>query len=571
MDRLTRREFLTKTGCGAAAIAAARHARAGETAHTRGNVLFIAIDDLNDWIGCLDSPIKAHTPNIDRLAKRGMIFTDAHCAAPACGPSRAAVFSGRQPYNTGVYTNDDSSSRLIGKIPTIPEHFQSQGYATFGTGKLLHGGSKTNTRVFESYGPGYNKWTPLTLEETKISEDELADNKPYVRHKVDRLNTVLPLNHMPRDRNVGSSTIESFDWGPFDVDDDVMSDAECAKWAVERIKDQHDKPFFLGVGFYRPHQPLFAPRKYHDMYPPGSVKLPHVPKDDLDDLSKTGRDFAVRALTSGLHETVIKYGQWEEAVSSYLACVTFVDTQVGRVLDALDASPYADNTTIILWTDHGWHLGEKEHWGKFTGWQRSTRVPLIIVPPKSNEPAGYVPGQRCDKLVNLVDMYPTLIELTDARPADNLDGRSLVPLLQNHTAPWYHPAITTFGRGNHSLCTPRWRYIRYYDGSEELYDRNADPNEWNNQAGKSNYAPIIKKLRRDMPKNETVDHFVRMGKWKAVLTKKQTDSELFDLEAGNWVAEKKNVADDHPDIIAKMRTYIKENHISKKYLTIPDN
>ncbi len=565
---MKRRDFLKMISLGAA-MTLPRFA----SAVRRPNVLFIASDDMNDWIGCMGGHQQARTPNIDRLARTGMLFTNAHCAAPVCGPSRAAIFTGRYPFNTGIYVNGDKFDPADSELVTLPEHFAKQGYETFGAGKLLHGGTSTNTAAFDEYGPGYNKWTPLTSEETKITAEELADNEPYVRHVVDRgpgkLKAVLPLNKMPRDRNRGSSTIESFDWGPFDVEDDEMSDAEIARWAIEKLEQAHDKPFFLGVGFYRPHQPLFAPRKYHDMYPPGSVKLPETPADDLDDLSKTGKDFGRRALTSGLHETVLKYGQWENAVSSYLACISFVDAQIGRVIEALEESPYAGNTIIVFWTDHGWQLGEKEHWGKFTGWERSTRTPLIIKPAASAKPKGFKPGQPCQKGVNLIDMYPTLVDLCALESADHLDGRSLAPLLANPDAKWDRPVITTFGRGNHSIKAGNWRYIHYYDGSEELYDHRNDPNEWKNLAKDPEHKNMLKRMNKMLPKNESVLHFVRMGKWKALIHKNDKNSELFDLEAGNWVDDKKNIAKDNPEILKKIRDYLSKNNITKQYLVIP--
>jgi len=569
----TRRSFLEAVGVSAAGLACPRLLSAGESDRVRPNVLFIAVDDLNDWVGCMAGHVQVKTPNIDRLARRGVLFENAHCAAPISNPSRAAVFTGMHPFHSGIYTNSDKLPRLRPDLVTIPRYFAAHGYYTFGGGKLFHGGKEGYPGAFAEYGPDPNKWSPLTEEEIRITKEELAADGPFVRHTVDRgpgkLKAVLPLNQMPRDRNKGSARIESFDWGPFDVTDDVMSDAKLARWAVGKLAENHSRPFFLGVGFYRPHQPLFAPRKYHDMYPPDAVNLPNVLATDIDDLSETGRDFALRAFTSGLHETVVKYGQWKNAVSSYLACVSFVDAQLGRVLDALDSSPYAEDTVIVLWGDHGWHLGEKQHWGKYTGWERSTRVPLIVVPAAAHKPAGFEPGRRCTTPVSLVDLYPTLIELCQLQPNGELNGTSLVPQLKEPRAVSNRPVITTFGRGNHSVRTNRWRYMRYYDGSEELYDHKTDPDEWHNLAARPEHNRIKSRLARLLPENPEVAHFVRMGKWKAVIGRRDDDTMLFDLVAENRVGEQNNVVRDHPDVIARIRSYIETHRVTSKYVTIP--
>jgi arylsulfatase A-like enzyme len=350
-----------------------------------------------------------------------------------------------------------------------------------------------------------------------------------------------------------------------------MSDAVLMNWGIEVLRRQHNAPFFLALGCFRPHQPLFAPRKYFDLYPPDSVVLPEVPTEDLDDLGTVGLDFARRALTSGLHSTTVQYGQWRNAVSAYLACVSFVDAQVGRILDALDVSPYANNTAIVFWGDNGWHLGEKEHWGKFTGWTRATRVPLIVVPPKNDAPNGFEPGRVCEQPVSLLDLFPTLTELADLPHKNPLDGESLVPLLTDPETSWRAGTVTAFGRGNHSVRMAGWRYIRYYDGSEELYDTAADPHEWRNLAAHPEYSAVMARAAAHIPPLPEVAHFVRMGnKWKAVLPAGSEDPLLYDLEAEDYVSESNNVASKNPEVIAHIRAYIDEHRLSGKYLTIPD-
>lgn len=464
------------------------------------NVLFIAIDDMNDWIGCLGGHPQVKTPNIDRLAKRGVLFTNAHCAAPLCNPSRAAVFSGRQPFETGVLANDDSNIRkLRPDLALIPQHFKAAGYRTYGTGKLLH---QTSKHLFDEEFYPELRWSPFSNAQVKYSAAELPSKGTSNPRHVTELKgkqIVLPLNRMPSDRNPDTSDGESFDWGPLDVEDEDMGDGQIATWAAERLRLRQEQPFLVCVGFYRPHIPLFAPKQYFDLYEGLDIKLPDVKADDLDDLSAIARERALAADTAGAHATVLKHDQWTAAVKSYLACVSFVDAQVGKLLDALDSSPNADNTVIVLWGDHGWHLGEKQHWGKWTGWQRSTQVPLMVVPPRNADVATVQRGASCAQPVSLLDLYPTLIEQCQLPALNGLVGRSLVPLLKNPAQPTGRVVLTTFDKGNYSATGARWHYIRYTDGSEELYDRDTDPHEWTNLAARPEHAAQMAELAKSLP------------------------------------------------------------------------
>lgn len=230
------------------------------------------------------------------------------------------------------------------------------------------------------------------------------------------------------------------------------------------------------------------------------MKLPPFAKDDLDDLSDDARRWAIEAVTAGSHSTVVKHGQWEEAVKAYLACTTFVDHQIGRLLDELDSGQFDDNTVIALWSDHGWHLGEKQHWGKWTGWERSTRVPLIVVAPKRHADGFAKRGSRCGRPVSLIDLYPTLTELCDVTAPGGLDGQSLVPLLREPSRVTDRKVVTVFDPGNVTLRTERWRYIRYADGSEELYDADSDPNEWTNLSSDPTHESVLTSFRGAVPK-----------------------------------------------------------------------
>ncbi len=305
---------------------------------------------------------------------------------------------------------------------------------------------------------------------------------------------------MPSDRSPDDPKGESFDWAELDVPDNAMGDGRITDWAIGELgKYEASKPFFMAVGYYRPHIPLYAPKKYIDLYKGKDIKLPPVQKDDLDDLSPTGRRWALEAGTAGLHATTVKHGQWQAAVKAYLACVTFVDAQVGRLLAQLKAGGQQENTWVVLWSDHGWHLGEKQHWGKWTGWQRSTRVPLLLVPPTGSSEK-YALGGQCDSPVGLIDLYPTLLDLCKLPKVTRLDGVSLRPLLQDPGLASDRLVVTTFDKGNHALSGTRWRYIRYQDGSEELYDRRKDPNEWVNLVSNNEHIPVRKRLSKALDK-----------------------------------------------------------------------
>jgi len=468
-------------------------------ADSRPNILFISIDDLNDWIGCLKGHPQTLTPNIDRLAARGMLFTNAHCVAPACRPSRAALFTGMVPQKTGVWSND--SKALLDQHPdahVLPRVFQQAGYRTVGCGKLLHQNS-AGKAVFQDYFKPEQRWSPLAKRLTNYSKDELpskgSDNPRHVVHRPGRTPVILPLNRMPSDRKPNNPAGESFDWGPFDVPGSAMGDAQITDWAIDQLQKQRDQPLFLGVGYYRPHIPLWAPSRYFERFNNVAIQLPPASEDDLNDLSAVAKRRAVAPVTAGSHATVLRFGQWKEAVKSYLACVTFVDHQVGRLIDALDSGQLAENTMIVLWSDHGWHLGEKQHWGKWTGWERSTRVPLIIVPPKSQTADFSAAGCECKQPVSLLDLFPTLTEACGIAAPDDLDGQSLLPLLQEPHQKTERAVTTFFDEGNVTVRTLRWRYIRYADGSEELYDHKFDPNEWANLARDAAYAKVMYGLR----------------------------------------------------------------------------
>ena len=332
--------------------------------------------------------------------------------------------------------------------------FADAGYRTMGTGELMHSKSVANKRLFQTTFDVEQRWSPLDKRVVRYTDADLptkATDTP--RHAVDfRGQTLtLPLNGMPSDRRPHDHSGESFDWGGFEVPDSAMGDHQITDWAIERLEDEIPGPFFLGVGYYRPHIPLWVPRRYLERFADTDVALPPHHATDLDDLSAITRRRALKPITGGSHATVLRFDQWKPAVAAYLACVTFVDVQVGRLLDALDRSPHADNTILVLWSDHGWHLGEKQHWGKWTGWERSTRVPLVIVPPRNATLASPSRSRRIDDPVGLIDLFPTLIDLCDLPFDEPLDGVNLTPIINGDTLDRSRVIVTTFGRGNVSL------------------------------------------------------------------------------------------------------------------------
>lgn len=458
---MDRRDFVKTLGLTAlGSLPVLGFARKYSVAATRPNVLFIAIDDLNDWIGCMGGHPNTLTPNIDALAKQGTLFTNAHCQAPLCGPSRASLMTGLRPSTTGIYgqIKDDfirQANEATRKNRFLFEYFHQSGYRTMAVGKLFH-----------------NHVPEGTVDESGGREKGFGPKPPH------RLNW---------DRK-GTST----DWGPFPDRDEQMPDFRSAQWAIERLHEKHDKPFFLAAGFLRPHVPWHVPQKWFDLHPLDGIQTPPYLPSDYDDLP----EIAIRVASVPMMPTTewaIKNKKWKEVVQAYLACVSFVDHQVGKVLDALRASPYVDNTIIVLWSDHGYHLGEKNRFAKHSLWERATRAPLIISGPHLNK------GQSCSKPVGMIDLYPTLLELCGLPANPQNEGHSLLPLLKNPENDWPNAVVTTYGRNNHAVRTEFYRYIHYENGAEELYDHRIDANEWTNLANRPEYRELKERLKKLLP------------------------------------------------------------------------
>jgi arylsulfatase A-like enzyme len=469
--------------------------------------------------------------------------------------------SGKWPSTTGIYSNNANFNSRLPNTISMPQYLRKHGYYTIGTGKLFHSSSRYPKECFDLYSPTFpNPWPKEALLSTH--------QKPIYHWKTQGKQIDFPRNGMPADRVW--QTNHTFDWGPVDIPDEDFRDAAAVNWSIEQLANTPiAEPFFMGVGFHLPHQPLYAPKRFHDQYPLSEVKLPPTTPDDLDDLSQAGRDYALIPTTSGTHASVAKHQQWKNAVSSYLATVTFVDHLVGNLLKQIDEGPYAQNTWIILFSDHGWHLGEKEHWGKATGWYRATRVPLILVPPKVKPPAGFRPGSRCDQPVNLIDLYTTINAICGLPKKNDLEGRNLLPLIQDIHAPWPKHTVTTFGRGNHAITTPRWRLIQYFDGTAELYDRQADPNEWKNLIDDPERTLIVARLRTHLPLEPQWKHFVRYKQFKAVIPADGSAMLLFNHAVENHLEERYDESEKHPEVVAHLANWLAEHPGSKKRVIVP--
>jgi arylsulfatase A-like enzyme len=463
---MTRRDLLLTASAAPAALVKA-------AAPPKQNILFIAIDDMNDWIGCLNGHPNTITPNLDRLAASSVNFTSAHCAAPLCNPARAAIMTGRRPSSTGVYLNTQPyhRSKALNGVVTMNQHYKNSGFLTLGCGKIYH-----NTLGPFADNDGWHEYPKLDDKGLKLSGE-----KPLA----------------------GAAAMAHFDWGPTETGDESMHDFHTAEWISKQLSTKRDQPMFLACGFAKPHLPWYVPKKYFDMHPLDRIQLPVVKEDDLDDVPAIGRKFAH---ASGDHARVTKAEAWKKGVQAYLAAITFADAMIGRVLRALETGPHAKDTAIVLWSDHGWHLGEKLHWRKFTLWERSTRNILMVSAPGVTKPGGV-----CDRPVSMMDLYPTLMDLSGLKAPGRQDGESLMRWLKDPKAPKSAPAVTTYGFGNHAVRSERWRYIRYNDGGEELYDRAKDPNEWTNLASKPELASVKNEHAKWLPTRNEPDAPKRNG------------------------------------------------------------
>lgn len=429
---------------------------ADESKAHRPNVLFIAVDDLNHWLTFLGRNPQARTPNFDRLARMSTTFTRAYCAVPACEPSRCALMSGRRPWVSGCYKNGHAWKKYQNPGEGLAAQFKNGGYYVAGAGKIYH-----SMQFHES------EWT----------------------------------EYMPRDgRSLNGPGVDKMDGyhnakvHP-DLKDDDLLDWHTTSYCIERLQKDSDQPFFIACGLYKPHLPFVVPRKYYDAFPLDSIELPPHIENDLDDIPPAGIRMAGPKAD---HAKFLKSGRWKAAIQSYLATCAYTDMNLGRLLDAYEASPQRDNTILVLWTDHGWSFGEKQHWRKFALWEEPTRTPLMWIVPGVT-----TAGAKCSTPVDLMCLYPTLCDLCELPKPSHVSGQSVVPLLRNPGTEWNVPAITTHGFNNHAVRSAGHRYIRYADGSEELYDSKADPYEWKNLAQLPEFSGVKRQLAKWLPTKQT--------------------------------------------------------------------
>lgn len=444
------------------------------------NILFFAFDDLNGWINPLGYR-QAITPNLDRLAESGITFTNAHAPAVYCAPSRTAIFSGLQSTTTGCY-EDELYFYDYPDLVSLQMAFQQGGYTTWGAGKLFHHrAGSVDLRGWSEFFARSREIKEMGYEMGSTGSDiPLPDPYPY-----------SPYYRKTGKKLIGGGFLE---WGPIpDSMEDQMIAVQRTKWVCDMLKQSHEKPFFIALGLYTPHYPNYTPQKYFDMYNLSQIQVPYLKKDDLDDLPERIRNFMTNRRR--MHqETLEEIDAVKEAVRAYLAAVSYADAMLGRVLDAIDEGGHADNTIVIVWSDQGFHLGEKGQWGKHTLWKQTTHVPLIFA--GANLPQ----SRRVDATVGLIDLYPTLIELCNLPVQHQMDGMSLLPVLKDSgSAADRDLFIPSNERGSYAVVNKNWRYIYYRDATEELYNVKDDPDEWYNLAGDPNYRSVIEELRRAAP------------------------------------------------------------------------
>ena len=441
----------------------------------RPNILFISIDDLNDWNEPLNGSNKVFTPFLEKFSKESVNFTKNYCASPGCNPSRASMLTGIHTYNSGMYSNyqDWRKVPVLGEAITLPEIFKENGYFTAGAGKIYHY-SQVHPDSWNEYFPSQNQNMPGNY----IPEDAPVN--------------MIPFKYM----------YSAFDWAELPIGDEETGDYKSVNYISSFFKKDLDKPFFLACGIYRPHLPWYVPKKYFDLYPLADIELPILLEEDTADLGLRAKELISRG--GNYHKNVVENGKWKEAIRGYLASISFADAMVGKLIDNLKKSKYAENTIVVISSDHGWQLGEKMHWRKFALWENIIRTLLMVKVPEnisSSLKTGSRDGGEVNSLTSLLDIYPTLLELANIKSKTDLDGKSLIPLLNNPELKTNRKVITTYDFADYSLRYNNWHYINYVDGSEELYNLEKDNEEWYNLAYEKEYLNLINDFRNEIPQN----------------------------------------------------------------------
>lgn len=458
------------------------------------NILFIAIDDINDWIGPLGGNEQAITPNMDKFCDDGaMIFKNAVCTAPICGPSRSAILSGFLPSTSGVYGNahDMTYSEIVKKNATLPEYFSKNGYHTLSNGKIFHKHGTKNGKT------DFGAWAYDEFARGRRYNNDGADSKYVTSSKAGVINGKKNPDFKAKDSKLS--------WGPTKDTFEETVDYAVADWATKQLQLEFDKPFFMSVGFIKPHLPWYVPQEFFDMYDLDKIKAPEVDESDLDDILTPSGKKAFKP--TGEYKWVKKHGLEKEATRAYLANISFADRCLGLVMDALEKSGHADNTIVMIWGDHGWHLGEKQRYLKHTLWAEVVHTPLLIRLP------GMKKSVVAKQPVALVDMYPTLVSLCGLPKKKNIEGHDFSSVLKNVNAKWEYPGITVSTSGT-SVLTEELHYIKYLNGTEELYDVKKDPLEITNLIGVKKYKKEIKRLKSFVPTKRKVPSKERYGKPK---------------------------------------------------------
>jgi uncharacterized sulfatase len=454
----------------AMAVAGAAPAAAAEP---KLNVLFIAVDDMNNDLACYGHPF-VKSPSIDRLAKRGVKFDRAYCQFPLCSPSRSSLLTGLRPSTTRVFNLTYHFRTGMPDVVTLPQLFKNNGYYAARVGKIYHYGN------------------PNDIGTSGLDDPPSWD---HVVNPAGRDKSVLEsdiINYTPR-RGLGSAMCFLSD---LKGKDEEHTDGKVALEAIKLLEQHKDKPFFIAAGFYKPHTPYVAPSKYFDLYPMAQIQLPHVAAEFASSVPKPAL-----ASTTPWPLFGVTPEQARKCKQAYYAAVSFVDAQIGKLIDTMDRLNLWDNTMVVFWSDHGYHLGQHGLWMKQSLFEESARVPMVIIAPgvKGN-------GQACPRTVEFVDLYPTLADLAGLMPPKNLEGASLRPLLENPQAAWDRPAFTQVQRAGfpgYSVRTERWRYTEWDDGKEgaQLYDHDADPNELRNLAGDPKHADVVATMKALVKKN----------------------------------------------------------------------
>jgi len=444
------------------------------------NVIFFAVDDLCDWVGAMGHT-QAKTPNMDALAQGGVSFNNAHCPGVFCAPSRSAIFTGRFASTTGCYRTEIYFHNHP-ELRPLQVSFSKAGYTTYGAGKLFH------------HQAGYidhRGWTEFFLRNKAAKRegwplDSWGKDTP--------LPDPFPTSIYNRGRQITGGMFLEWAAIPNEREKD-MADTRRVNWACDILKQKHDKPFFLAVGLYAPHFPNYVPKKYFDLYDADQIKAPPYKEDDLDDLPPLIKRRKVNRKRQH-HDRLVELGAVEQAIHGYLAAISYADAMLGRVLKALKQSSHANNTVVVLWSDHGFQHGQKGDWGKHTLWERTSNVPFIW------SGRGVAKGKTINATVSLIDMYPTFVEMCGLPSVEGLEGKSLAGMLRTPAKATDRDVYLPYlDPGGYAIINQKWRYIHYSDGTEELYDVQNDPHEWNNLAGHMKWEKVKQKLKASAPES----------------------------------------------------------------------